>query len=561
MLPYLDQWLEQSCTSAPCSNATLTNALDQVLGNCSDDFDTYNITSQDVAQWFQVYPLAREIACLKTSEPFNGTLPNITSNTTWQNSGGVPTSSGLVGGGASSTASPSPSGSISSLSASGAGAQQSGGSEQPSASASGFGGQQSAGSEGGAQPQGSATPTEVAAIGNNFAAESGSAQGGQNGQVVGGSGSVQSVQPISTSGGAVPSQSGSQGGQGGQVVGSSGSVQSVQPISTSGGPVPSQTGAVGGAGGFGGGNQTTSGNSTVSGNSTNSTKDAYCLTSLGKELSAYMGANLTFPYLEILVLGGNQTAQEKLQNIPPEALCQECVFAAFDLIEQSSPFLANQVVNKTTNQTLVGWLNATCSNATEVWTPTKNGTLPEGVIPTTFNSTYGFNVTYWNETTGNWTTKPAANVSVPIGEGSQYLNQTLGGDNSTDSTGGDNSTDQYGGDESGSGVGGAGGEQTQGGEGQSQQGGESQTQGGESQTQGGESGASATPSDSGAGGASETVSSSAAFPSASADTSQSGGNAQPQQSGQPQGGQGGGAKRSTKRAERFAAHDLRANEQ
>lgn len=451
LLPYLDQWLEESCSSAPCSNATLTGALDQVLGNCSDDFDSHNITAEDVAHWFQVYPLAREIACLKTSEPFNGTLPNITSNTTWQNAGGVPSSSAVGGAGAGTGASAthsasSASSATGSATSSAYGTQQSASPSQddpnspensgdnnwgPYGGNSGEEDGSNSGNTGAQGDQNTQGATPSGATGGSFvvAADNDGAQGDQNTQGAGagsnsgntGAQGEEDSQGVSSSVGGAPTSSAVGGVQSGAqsqsgVQSGSSAVGAATPTSSTG---STSTGGVGGVTAPG---NSTMGNSTTSANSTGNS--SYCLTSLGKELSAYMGSNLTFPYLEILLLGGNETAQHKLSNIPPEALCQECVFAAFDLIEQSSPFLADTIVNKTTNQTLVGWLNATCANATEKWQPSTNGTLPEGITATTFNSTYGFNVTYFNETTGNWTTKTPQNVTVPIGQGSKYLNET-----------------------------------------------------------------------------------------------------------------------------------------
>lgn len=93
VVPSVENWLESICTSNPCSNSTLQNATQTILSQCSTDLQKFGVTNETVKVIVQSYPLAREVVCLKTTEPF-------TSNSTSNNS-----TSGGYGGGASSSAS------------------------------------------------------------------------------------------------------------------------------------------------------------------------------------------------------------------------------------------------------------------------------------------------------------------------------------------------------------------------------------------------------------------------------------------------------------------------
>ncbi|WVO21351.1 uncharacterized protein IAS62_002659 [Cryptococcus decagattii] len=92
VVPSVENWLDSICTSNPCSNSTLQNATQTVLSQCSTDLQKFGVTNETIKVIVQSYPLAREVVCLKTTEPF-------TSNSTSNNS----TSGGY--GGASSSAS------------------------------------------------------------------------------------------------------------------------------------------------------------------------------------------------------------------------------------------------------------------------------------------------------------------------------------------------------------------------------------------------------------------------------------------------------------------------
>lgn len=210
IVPGIDSYLSSICSSAPCSNGTLYNLTQSITSGCSSDLSKYGITNTTIAEIIGTYPLAREVACLKTSAPFNGTNATI-------------------------------------------------------------------------------------------------------------------------------------------------------PIS----------------------------NSTY-----NTTNGTFCATSLLTEVSAYLGANLTNSFIDNAVLSGNTTILNMLEMIPPTALCNDCIFAALDLIEDEFPQVGSVPISA--NVTLNSYLNGTC-NATGYVVST-NGTLPSTIIESAINSTLGFNITVGNVT-------------------------------------------------------------------------------------------------------------------------------------------------------------------
>jgi hypothetical protein len=80
-------------------------------------------------------------------------------------------------------------------------------------------------------------------------------------------------------------------------------------------------------------------------------------------VSTYLGANLTNNYVDTLLIGANGEAYRQLLSIPQTYLCDDCIFAAYDLIEQQIPGIANITIsqNATLEQALGGVCNATDS--------------------------------------------------------------------------------------------------------------------------------------------------------------------------------------------------------
>ncbi|KAK1927306.1 hypothetical protein DB88DRAFT_24159 [Papiliotrema laurentii] len=122
-------------------------------------------------------------------------------------------------------------------------------------------------------------------------------------------------------------------------------------------------------------------NATIPLNSTsyNTTNGTFCVTELATNITGYLDVNLTNSYVDTLILGGNYSALRALESIPPTALCSNCIYAAYDLIEAEIPKFGGLVVDNKNNVTIEGFLNKTC--VAEGFNATTNGTLPNGIIP------------------------------------------------------------------------------------------------------------------------------------------------------------------------------------
>jgi hypothetical protein len=158
------------------------------------------------------------------------------------------------------------------------------------------------------------------------------------------------------------------------------------------------------------------GNSTIESNTTstgNSTEDTFCVTSVLEELTSYLGTNITVNGIFELVLGSDTEGRQALSEIPPSALCQDCIYSAAGLIEQQYPGIWSQpLVNGHFN--VSGYLNETCSNETFPVIDTINNTitLPDSVYPSAENSTYAYGINYTNGTT-NGTYTPSEDIQQP----------------------------------------------------------------------------------------------------------------------------------------------------
>ena len=88
----------------------------------------------------------------------------------------------------------------------------------------------------------------------------------------------------------------------------------------------------------------------------NTTDGVFCVTSLLTQLTAYFGANFTLPHLEGLFTGANTTAIHLAKNISSTILCNYCIFAAVDVIEDAYP-----VVGEITPQAVLAYFNMSSS--------------------------------------------------------------------------------------------------------------------------------------------------------------------------------------------------------
>lgn len=150
-------------------------------------------------------------------------------------------------------------------------------------------------------------------------------------------------------------------------------------------------------------------NATIAANDTsyNTTNGTFCVTELATDLSAYLGVNLTNSYVDTAVLGGNYSTLQAIEAIPPTALCNDCIFAAVELINEEFPAFGNITVNTTTNATIDSYLNATCAGTG--YNVTNDGELPDSIVEAAVNDTSALNAT----TTSNATSAvlPTASAS------------------------------------------------------------------------------------------------------------------------------------------------------
>jgi len=71
IVPVLDKFMSDLCySSMTCSNTTLQNASQTILSGCSTDLQGEGLPTSVVTTAFGLYPLVREMLCLKTTDPY-----------------------------------------------------------------------------------------------------------------------------------------------------------------------------------------------------------------------------------------------------------------------------------------------------------------------------------------------------------------------------------------------------------------------------------------------------------------------------------------------------------
>lgn len=117
----------------------------------------------------------------------------------------------------------------------------------------------------------------------------------------------------------------------------------------------------------------------------NSTNGYFCVSSVLTQLSAYYGTNLTVPFVASIISGMNQTASRLTTSIKANALCNECIFGALDIVQLAYPIVGNtpinvlaQAVNMTVsvNQTVNQIANGVCAYKPLMVSPSKSRSLP-----------------------------------------------------------------------------------------------------------------------------------------------------------------------------------------
>ncbi|ORY26046.1 hypothetical protein BCR39DRAFT_273539 [Naematelia encephala] len=132
----------------------------------------------------------------------------------------------------------------------------------------------------------------------------------------------------------------------------------------------------------------------------NTTGGVFCVTSLLTQLSAYFGTNLTIPFVETIVKGGNSTALKLAEGIQSNIICNGCIFGALDVVEEAYPGVGSVPISKIygllnrtspVNTTINGFVNGTCAYVP--LNATSNGTLPTNISVSIIDSTFPYNLT------------------------------------------------------------------------------------------------------------------------------------------------------------------------
>lgn len=128
----------------------------------------------------------------------------------------------------------------------------------------------------------------------------------------------------------------------------------------------------------------------------NQTNGTFCVSSVLTQYSAYLGANLTIPYIVGAATGANSTAAFLVKQTNPNALCNECIFGAVGVIEAAAPIVGRIPISSVlayVNMTYPGDQSATLNtilNSTCAYKPLAVNTtvLPQNVTVSIVNSTF-----------------------------------------------------------------------------------------------------------------------------------------------------------------------------
>ncbi|OCF32671.1 hypothetical protein I316_05592 [Kwoniella heveanensis BCC8398] len=82
ILEPIENYLDTFCASEACSNETIANATQSVLQGCGSDLTNFGVTNRTVEWAMAQYPLARDLLCLKTTDPFTADNATVSANTT-----------------------------------------------------------------------------------------------------------------------------------------------------------------------------------------------------------------------------------------------------------------------------------------------------------------------------------------------------------------------------------------------------------------------------------------------------------------------------------------------
>ena len=117
----------------------------------------------------------------------------------------------------------------------------------------------------------------------------------------------------------------------------------------------------------------------------NSTDGYFCVTSLLTQYSAYLGADLSVPYVTAAATGANSTALDLVKSTNPNVLCNDCVFAGLSLIDEAYPVVGNTPLSvifgvfgmqSPVDGTINGYANETCAYNGQAVSPGESRSSP-----------------------------------------------------------------------------------------------------------------------------------------------------------------------------------------
>jgi hypothetical protein len=66
IVPILDNWMTEICANDACDQELLDSTAQNFSSACASDLLAYDVSGSDVQDIFGMYPLVRELVCLKT---------------------------------------------------------------------------------------------------------------------------------------------------------------------------------------------------------------------------------------------------------------------------------------------------------------------------------------------------------------------------------------------------------------------------------------------------------------------------------------------------------------
>jgi hypothetical protein len=66
LTPILDEWMTDICSANACDQELLDSTAQNISMACGSDVAQFDVSGTDIQEIFGLYPLVREMLCLKT---------------------------------------------------------------------------------------------------------------------------------------------------------------------------------------------------------------------------------------------------------------------------------------------------------------------------------------------------------------------------------------------------------------------------------------------------------------------------------------------------------------